>query len=594
MDKNLIYATEQGEDVGVISNYNLDLAFGKSENDYTLELPLSEHCCLSNYFVYLEGTEYGGVIDSIIPNNKENTVTYAGRTWQGIMANKIICPPDGQDYFTVSGNMYTVITQLLKATELDSIFIVSDESSRVKVSFYQFERYTNLYDGILKMLGVINAKIQFRYSNGKVYIHVNYAYNYAFDEEWDSSQLEYKIKKNYNKVNHLICLGSGQLKNRKVIHLFTDLSGNIQPYAYVDNPVKNDDYIKGTSKQIFKGESDIMECYDYSSASSVENYVLTTGKPSDWEIQYTTYYQKDGDGYKSLSELYSDNFGALESKPSDWEKTYRDYYEKDNEQFIKVKGTATTEYSLLTTAPTDWPTSYTRYYTAKSDGTYENVKSSVTESYRILTEKPADWADNYMSYYTKEYEKEYFYAVYTPDENGVMKYSNATLSEPYTGSKNYILISTRTKSVNYIPIPQQTNVPQWKEDNFYKRTEQNVFPAWSENKYYKCNIKLSAPQWSSDKYYKKEASAPQWRNGIYYRKYVDDYAELVKNGINKLKELRDTDEVDITLDASQEYDVGDIIGARENITGMFVKARITKKILKISNGVAKISYETGE
>ena len=53
-------------------------------------------------------------------------------------------------------------------------------------------------------------------------------------------------------VNHLICLGQGELKNRQVIHLYANSNGVIS-----------------TTKSI-TGINEIVETYDYSSVESLE------------------------------------------------------------------------------------------------------------------------------------------------------------------------------------------------------------------------------------------------------------------------------------------------------------------------------------
>ena len=83
--------------------------------------------------------------------------------------------------------------------------------------------------------------------------------------------------------------------------------------------------------------------------------------------------------------------------------------------------------------------------------------------------------------------------------------------------------------------------------------------------------------------------------GKFYKLYTDKYATLVKSGIEKLKELWATDEVDVKFDAKQEYDIGDVIGATKLLSNIFIRKQITKKIVKInSNGAVEVSYEVGE
>ena len=95
---DLIYATAARVDVGVLQGYELDLAYGESENDFELKTSLDNHVCREGYILYVEGTEYGGIIDSIAPNTRSNTLSYKGRTWHGILNSKVICPDKGHDY----------------------------------------------------------------------------------------------------------------------------------------------------------------------------------------------------------------------------------------------------------------------------------------------------------------------------------------------------------------------------------------------------------------------------------------------------------------------------------------------------------------
>ena len=51
---------------------------------------------------------------------------------------------------------------------------------------------------------------------------------------------------------------------------------------------------------------------------------------------------------------------------------------------------------------------------------------------------------------------------------------------------------------------------------------------------------------------------------------------------------------DIGVLNSNSFDIGDVVGAKDNETGMFGTAEITKKIVKIENNSTTISYKVGE
>lgn len=254
---DLIYADENHNDLGVVSGYSFDLAYGISENDFELQISIADDCCREDYLLYIEGTEYGGVVDDITVNTSSSTVSYHGRTWHGIIDSKIIVPEAGQDYYIVSGEANTVLSELIEKLGIDSFFVVSTEDSGININ-YQFNRYCKAYsEGILKMLNSVNAKLNVVWLNGMVYLSVSNATDYTTHDDFDSDQVNFKINKAYNTVNHLICLGQGNLAEREVINLYCDENGVI------------------SSTQTFYGLDEITEVYENTNAVSEE--LLSSG-----------------------------------------------------------------------------------------------------------------------------------------------------------------------------------------------------------------------------------------------------------------------------------------------------------------------------
>ena len=70
-----------------------------------------------------------------------------------------------------------------------------------------------------------------------------------------------------------------------------------------------------------------------------------------------------------------------------------------------------------------------------------------------------------------------------------------------------------------------------------------------------------------------------------------DLEELLEGGTKRLEELRNKQEFEITI---EDYDVnlGDTVGGREEVTGIYVKKPIVRKIINLENGIVKIGYET--
>lgn len=224
---DLIYMNSSMQDIGVIKAYNFDLAFGSDENNFELKVGVNDHCCDAGYYVYIEGTEYGGIIDAVASDTAAEEVTYTGRTWHGILNSKVLCPDSGQDYLTLNGNANTVLGTLISRMGLTSIFAASSDTSALTISNYKMVRYITGYDGIIKMLNSVNGKLVMSYNGTKVILSAVPIVDYTADGVFDSDILSFTAKKTSKNVNHLICLGKGELKDRTVIHLYADTSGNI-------------------------------------------------------------------------------------------------------------------------------------------------------------------------------------------------------------------------------------------------------------------------------------------------------------------------------------------------------------------------------
>lgn len=252
---DLIYTDVNLEDVGVLFNYTFDLAFGTDENNFELEIDLERHCCEAGCFVYVENTEYGGIIDKVQVITKNDRLIYSGRTWHGILASKVIKPDAGEAYLIVSGEANAVIGILLERLGLTPLFIASAEQSGFTVSKFQFDRYTDGYSGIKKMLKTISAKLRLVYRGEKVVLSAVPAMDYTAEEQFEATQVEVQINKTYRPVNHLVCLGKGELTERQIVHLYADADGNI------------------SDKQSLFGLDEVEEVYDYSSAESLEELI---------------------------------------------------------------------------------------------------------------------------------------------------------------------------------------------------------------------------------------------------------------------------------------------------------------------------------
>ena len=87
--------------------------------------------------------------------------------------------------------------------------------------------------------------------------------------------------------------------------------------------------------------------------------------------------------------------------------------------------------------------------------------------------------------------------------------------------------------------------------------------------------------------------------GAKHRGAVYDYSSadaetLEKDGRKKLEELQAADEIQVTLPDDSEYEIGDVVGGREPVTGIYTTATLTRKTVLIDgDGETDVRYEAG-
>ena len=229
-----------------ISDFDFDLEFGDgAKDDY--ELTCAEDVSIGEY-VGIEGTEYGGVVDTIGESTKSAEMVYGGRSWHGILAAKVLCPDAGADYLTVSGDANEVLSSLVARVGLSSLVAVDKGGSGIYVSSYSFERYVDCYTGMREMLAKSGAKLMMEYGQGAVRMWAQAVD--TIDGTVDSDVMDFDATTVGRQVNHLIGLGKGELRDRAVVHRYADASGNV------------------SSTQTYTGVDEYAAVYDYSSAEA--------------------------------------------------------------------------------------------------------------------------------------------------------------------------------------------------------------------------------------------------------------------------------------------------------------------------------------
>lgn len=253
----LIWLTPDMEEVGPCYN-DIDIDIGSGENA-TNDLQLTGAVPDGVGAVYVPGTEFGGLIEYTQTTNYDNSVKSKGYTWRGLLTQGIICPDAGQDYKIVSGDVHTVMNSLLSGF-LGGFFHIPETLSGFTVTNYQFNRYVTYLDGLTAMLDSVGAKLSIvaekPTAGSAVQVTLTAKPIETIGDKMTADVLlDITHTDNRMGINHLICLGQGELKDRERVDLYIDAMGRI------------------STTQFYTGFDERTAVYDYSSAETSDSLV---------------------------------------------------------------------------------------------------------------------------------------------------------------------------------------------------------------------------------------------------------------------------------------------------------------------------------
>lgn len=247
----IVVADANGAELRSLLFTEYDFEVGDDDNTFLVTCLRSEwETIYDGSRIYIPNTEYGGLFKRLKTNTKNGTISAGGYTWRGMLQNKVLCPETGDDYATDSGELNAIIGSRVSAA-FPGLFVGSNESTGIEVD-YQYNRYVTLYDGLKAMLKSVGYKMRISYDmeTGKVIVEAVPIVDYSSQIEYSSDMnANYYMTKEGTGVNHLVCLGNGELRDRVVVDLFVDENGNI------------------SETQTFFGADEIAQVYDYAGAA---------------------------------------------------------------------------------------------------------------------------------------------------------------------------------------------------------------------------------------------------------------------------------------------------------------------------------------
>ena len=256
---DLIYSNNNVE-IGVLQKFALDFesSTDKDKNTFEVECPIDSNPLNIGYYIFVENSEIGGIIDSIKLDTAKQLAYLDGRSWRGVLGSKILEPPLGQSHYVVSGDINDILAEIITKIGLSDLFVADITASGQTVTNYQFARYTDAYTGIVKLLSSLDLKLNIYHYKGFVHIKAVPINDYTAMSQLTSDTFDFVIQKRNPTANHMIGLGSGELTERMVIHKYLQPDGSISDIQY------------------YFGVDEVVAVYDNSNTESIEDLTAST------------------------------------------------------------------------------------------------------------------------------------------------------------------------------------------------------------------------------------------------------------------------------------------------------------------------------
>lgn len=467
----LTYTNHNQIEQGVIKDFTLDIAYGKDENDF--EIVTNENVLQQGYYFFIPDSECGGIIDEVEATTNQASVTYRGRSFQGIFDSYNMLEINAFDGLVVDNDNLIINakpSQILNGivNQLQLPFEVVTDDDLVSMTV---ERNQGVYSFLRSICEPNNYKIKFDAFS----VTITGAIDYSSDDYYDTSLYNVKVKNSSKVPNHLIGVYKRDGENTIVKHLYFNENGEVQPYYELDSmhgfePLHDYEYERVTDNKVITGIDEVVEVIE--GGNCVETMDLVTeltdhdgntpfvdGKPYDWDEKcYTDYYLWDdvsetGEVQYKNPEIENeyDDFTVDDSqplKPADeeysfnwWKNHWNECYKKDGTEYIQLSEsdcTTTPIGTRLDNFPSDWEKNYAKYsYYVSSQGGYQNYEGVPVYAYDVQNKQGSAWSENKGDFYIYVTKKKWKVVPYINGKKGKTDYM-------YDSLKNYKIDATHT------------------------------------------------------------------------------------------------------------------------------------------------------
>lgn len=232
----LIHADENLIELQMLTEFDVyeaisGLGYKYADNDFELQIPESVWALRpiqNGHYIYQLATEWGGRVENI--EHIGTTVKCSGPTWRGMLARKIISPPAGQAYRSVTSVDANQAISTLIGASFGTLFTVSAAVSGITVS--GSFRYANMLGAIHSMLQQYGARLEIVFSGTQVELSVQSSVDYVDVELSQDYEAPLQSSVAHGEAyNHVIALGRGELVDREVVELWRLDNGTVTTTA---------------------------------------------------------------------------------------------------------------------------------------------------------------------------------------------------------------------------------------------------------------------------------------------------------------------------------------------------------------------------
>lgn len=280
---DVIYTDRALQDLGVLQGFSLDVDVAK-ERDFELKVP-SDHTGLSvGCYWYIDGQEYGGRIDKIKVDTDTDELVFSGRNWRGFLDSKVVCPPPGEAYRYLNGSWRPMLQELLEELGLSELFM-ADNAPAITMNNWKVDRYVTLLDMISKLLEEKDHRLNLWWSGADNKVRIGAV---AIRDLTDEVQYEtgdhvgLVVEDDQGGVNHLICIGQGELEEREVIHLYCTRTGGITETAQYYTGL---DEIQAVYENTSAATRDELKKGGFERLKELKNAQNFSAKVEDYDVQ---------------------------------------------------------------------------------------------------------------------------------------------------------------------------------------------------------------------------------------------------------------------------------------------------------------------